>query len=130
MFINAIIRIRKSGEPWRMHTAWLDRATGVDRVCYWIYAPSVCPHSWGDWERLCLGPDLMHYEIVEHWAEDFQQADWEGSEKPFEISVQPRRHGLEISLQDKHGFSYMAISPAQAREMSAYLAAWAESHGA
>ena len=129
MFVNAIVKIRKSGEPWRMHPAWLDRATDTNRVEYWIHAPSVCAHSWGTWERLCLGPDLIDYEIVENWAEDFDGANWAGSEPRYEIGMVPRRHGLEISLQDNYGFSYMAINPKQAREMAVYLAAWAESHG-
>ena len=128
MFVNAIIKVKKSGEPWRMHTAWLDRATGTDRVLYWIHAPSVCPCDWGTWETLVIDREIMFYEIVEHWAEDYQPQNWAFDDK-HEIGMCPRHHGLEISLQDKWGFSYMPISPAQAREMAAYLTVWAESHG-
>lgn len=125
MFVNAIIKTRMMGEPWRMHVAWMDPATCAPHPVCWIHAPSVCRSSWMTDETLTVGGEIVFFEIVESWADDFEPQSWE-TDKHHDVGLCPRFGGLELSLQDKDGYSWLTLNPEQAREMAAYLTRWAE----
>ena len=112
------------GEPWRFHTAWLDPVSDSPDE-WWIHCPSADLPDWVAGETVVHYGKVHDYEIVENWADDFAFAAWAADES-HEVGLEASQHGVRVSLQDRDGYSYMSVSPEQAREMAEYLTRWAK----